>query len=525
MPNAVIYARFSSYNQTERSIEGQIDDCMVYAERNGYHVIKSYIDRAKSGTEAENRTDFQKMIADSEKKHFDTVLVWKLDRFARNRFDSAKYKQKLKKNGVRLISINEPISDDPNGILIESMLEGYAEYYSANLSQNVKRGIRVSLEHGNYIGGITPFGYRIDNKKVIINDAEAEAVRFIFEQYNAGASCKQIAAALNAKGLKPRLSDKFKESSFTVILKNRKYLGEYSANGVDYPDIYPQIVDADIFEAVQRKINANKRAPGAGKAKVDYLLQGKAYCGHCGAPLVGESGKSKTGAVHHYYACAEKKKYHTCKKKNERKQPLEYYIVERTVNYILTPERIEFVADALVKKYEADFNASGAANLEKTINRLDREISDAVDNLLSFTGNKPVQDKIAAKIEILSAQKDDAEADLATMRIAMKHALKKEDCIKWLSSFRGGDPLDEKYQKRIIDTFINAIYVFDDKLVTYYNVKDEEQVTYDDMLDDLTEEEKSSDLSDSAPPDLSKIEHLIIKTVRIFGAIFKKDDG
>ena len=316
--NAVIYARFSSYNQTERSIEGQLEDCMAYAERNGYRVVKSYIDRAKSGTEAENRADFQKMIADSEKKHFDTVLVWKLDRFARNRFDSAKYKQKLKKNGVRLISINEPISDDPNGILIESMLEGYAEYYSANLSQNVKRGIRVSLEHGNYIGGITPFGYQIDNKKVISNDREAEAVRYIFEQYNAGASCKQIAADLNAKGLKPRMSDRFKETSFTVILKNRKYIGEYSADGVDYPDIYPQIVDTDLFEAVQRKINANKRAPGAGKAKVDYLLQGKAYCGHCGAPLGGESGKSKTGAVHHYYACAVKKKYHRCKKKNER---------------------------------------------------------------------------------------------------------------------------------------------------------------------------------------------------------------
>ena len=258
---------------------------------------------------------------------------------------------------------------------------------------------------------------------------------------------------------------------------------------------------------------------------MDYLLQGKAYCGHCGASLVGESGKSKTGAVHHYYACAVKKKHHTCKKKNERKQPLEYYIVERTVNYILTPERIDFVADALVKKYESDFNASGAANLEKTINRLDREISDAVDNLLAFTGNKPVQDKIAEKIEILSAQKQDAEADLATMRIAMKHALKKEDYVKWLSSFRGGDPLDEKYQKRIIDTFINAVYVFDDKLVTYYNVKDEEQVGYEEMLDDLTEDEKSSDLVDSAPPNLSKIERLIIKTVRIFGAIFKKDDG
>ena len=147
--NAVIYARFSSYNQTERSIEGQLEDCMSYAERNGYRVVKSYIDRAKSGTDAEKRTDFQKMISDSASGQFDTVLVWKLDRFARNRYDSANYKHKLKKNGVKLVSVNEPVSDDPTGIMLESILEGAAEYYSANLSQNVKRGIRVSLEHGN----------------------------------------------------------------------------------------------------------------------------------------------------------------------------------------------------------------------------------------------------------------------------------------------------------------------------------------------------------------------------------------
>ena len=523
--NAVIYARFSSYNQSERSIEGQIEDCMAYAERMGYNVIKSYIDRAKTGTDAEKRTDFQRMLTDSASGHFDTVLVWKYDRFARNRYDSANSKYKLKKNGVKLISINEPISDDPTGIMLEAILEGAAEYYSANLSQNVKRGIRVSLEHGNYIGGITPYGYRIEDKKVKVDEREAEAVRFIFEQYNAGTSCKDIAAALNAQGLKPRLSSKFKETSFTVILKNCKYIGEYSTGGQDYPDIYPQIVDMALFDAVQRKIAANKRAPGANKAKVDYLLQGKAFCGHCGAPLVGESGKSKTGAIHNYYACAAKKKLHTCHKKNERKQPLEYYIVERTVNYMLTPERIEIIADALIEKYNEDFNASGAAQLEKTISRLEREIDDTVDSLIAYKGNKNVQDKLAEKIELLSAQKEDAQDDLTAIKIALQHVITREQYIKWLSSFRGGDPLDEKYQKQIIDAFVNAVYVFDDKIVTYYNVKSAEQVTHEEMLGDLTDEEKCSDLANSAPPNLTKIEHLIIRSVQIFGAIFRKSDG
>ena len=524
--NAVIYARFSSYNQTERSIEGQIDDCMAYAERMGYTVIKSYIDRARSGTEAEHRTDFQKMIADSAGKHFDAVLVWKLDRFARNRYDSAIYRAKLKKHGVQLISVNEPISDDPSGILLESLIEGFAEYYSANLSQNVRRGIRVALEHGNYIGGIAPLGYRAENGKITVDPKEADAVRRIFDMYADGVPCREIAERINAMGIRPRLSDRFKATSFSVILKNRKYIGEYVAkDGTEYPDLYPPIVDRALFDSVQRKIDANKRAPAAGKAKAAYILQGKLFCGHCGAPMVGESGRSKTGDVHYYYACAQKKKLHTCKKKNERKLPLEYYIVERTINYVLTPERIEIIADELAKKYAEEFNTAGIAELEKLIGRLDREISDAVDNLLAYTGNKPIQDKIAEKIELLSAQKADAESDLTTARIAVKHALSRDDCVKLLSSFRGGDPLDPAYQKRIVDTFINAVYIFDDRLVTYYNVKTDDQITHAEMLDDLAADEKSSDLIDLAPPTLTKIEPLFFKTARIFGAILKKSDG
>ena len=155
---AVIYARYSSYRQDERSIEGQLEDCMKYAEQYGLQVVGEYIDRAKSGTEAEHRDEFQRMIKDSGKGVFDTVLVYKLDRFARNRVDSGSYKAKLRVNGVKVVSVTENISDEAEGIILESMLEGLAEYYSRNLAQNVTRGMRVAREHGNFTGGRIPYG-------------------------------------------------------------------------------------------------------------------------------------------------------------------------------------------------------------------------------------------------------------------------------------------------------------------------------------------------------------------------------
>lgn len=158
---AVIYARYSSDNQREESIEGQIRECTAYAEKNGITIVKHYIDRAISA-KTDNRPEFQQMIKDSDKKLFDIVLVWKLDRFARNRYDSARYKTQLKKNGVKLMSATEIISDGPEGIILESVLEGYAEYYSADLSEKVIRGMTENALKGKFSGGAIPFGYTIN---------------------------------------------------------------------------------------------------------------------------------------------------------------------------------------------------------------------------------------------------------------------------------------------------------------------------------------------------------------------------
>ena len=174
--NAVIYARYSSHNQTEQSIEGQLRVCHKYAKREGYTVVGEYIDRAISG-KTDDRPDFQRMISDSSKKVFQYVIVYKLDRFTRNRYDSAIYKHKLKKNGVKIVSAMENIGDNPESIILEAVLEASAEYYSLELAQKIKRGMRESALKGQFCGGGIPLGYKSAGGRLVLDETKAPFVK------------------------------------------------------------------------------------------------------------------------------------------------------------------------------------------------------------------------------------------------------------------------------------------------------------------------------------------------------------
>ena len=217
--NAVIYARFSSDRQREESIEGQLRECREYADKNGIRVIDSYIDRALSASkDTDKRLDFQRMIRDSGRHLFDTVLVWKLDRFARNRYDSAHYKNILKKNGVRVVSATEHITEGPEGIILESMLEGMAEYYSAELSEKIHRGQKDNALKGRNNGGRIPLGFRLgDDKRLEIDPATAPIVQEIFKRYAEGETIRTIVDDLNSRGLKTSRGYKFAYPSFNTL--------------------------------------------------------------------------------------------------------------------------------------------------------------------------------------------------------------------------------------------------------------------------------------------------------------------
>jgi DNA invertase Pin-like site-specific DNA recombinase len=276
---AVIYARYSSDSQREESIEGQIRECTAFAEKNGITVLRHYIDRAFSA-KTDNRPEFQNMIKDSSKKLFDMIIVWKLDRFARNRYDSARYKAALKKNGVKVVSATEVISEGAEGIILESVLEGYAEYYSADLSEKVIRGMTDNALKCKYNGGTLPVGYLIDDEQFFqIDSLTAPFVLDAFKRYDEGATMTQIRDWLNERGLKNTRGQRMTYNSVQHLLKNRRYMGEYAYRDIVVPDGIPAIVPKDLFERVQEKLAKNKKAPARHKAEDDYLLTTKLFCG------------------------------------------------------------------------------------------------------------------------------------------------------------------------------------------------------------------------------------------------------
>lgn len=497
MINAVIYARYSSYNQTERSIEGQLEDCQAYCRRKGYTIVGTYIDRAKSGTEADHRDDFQRLIRASSSKRFQIVVVWKMDRFSRSRYDFAVYKSKLKQNGVTVESVNEPSSTDPSGILLDSLIEGMAEYYSKNLSQNILRGQRVARSRGTWTGGNLPYGYSVTpDRHIVENPAESAILREVFQRVADGESQTQVVRDLNARGYRDRRNKPFTVSSFQNALRNTKYCGEFIKFGESYPDLYPVLISRELFDAVQSRFSSNRHNTSQYKANHDYILRGKAFCGDCGASLIGDCGKSKTGDRHFYYSCSNKKHARTCKKKSERAADLESDIITQTIDYIKSPGVIDTIAEGLRAEYERAFPDTEEKALEATIARLDHEIDNALTVLTTAKLSPALMDRMSQKAEALQAQRDDAQHDLDVLKITYVKSASVSDYKQLILDILDGDPADPDYRRRIVSTFINAVYVYDDHLLIYYTVDPDQPPT---PFSDASEDTGSRGGSSTAP--------------------------
>lgn len=466
--NVVIYARYSSHNQTEQSIEGQLAVCEEYAKRNNYTIVGNYIDRALTGTN-DNRPEFKKMIEDSNKKIFDIVLVYQFDRFARNRYDSATYKSKLKKNGVRVVSAKENISEDASGVLMESVLEGMAEYYSVELSQKVKRGMNINAEKCLYIGGIPPLGYKIDNEKRFqINEETAPIVKEIFDLYVKGMKMSDIILYLNNRGLKTSYGNPYNKNSIRTILENKKYIGTYVFKGKETPNAIPRIIDDDTFKKAQEMLKFNKRSPARGKLKSEYLLTTKLFCGKCKEMMVGICGTSRTKDIYNYYSCNGKRK-RICDKKNIQKDYIEDIVV-KTARDLLTNEIIEKIANNVVKLAQKEKNSNNSKILEKNLQDTNKQISNLLDSL-KVCEIDSVRKTICLEIEKLENQHKYIENELLIEKSQDVNITVPE--IKFfLNSMKNGDINDIKYKKLLINVLINKIYVYDDNIIIIFNVKD-----------------------------------------------------
>lgn len=481
MQNAVIYARFSSHGQNEQTIEGQIRVCKEYAAAHGLNIIAIYQDKHRTGTN-DSRPDFQRMVADSASGAFQYVIVYMLERLNRNRYNSTIYGFQLAQNGVKVISATENISDSEEGEFYKMFLEWQAERYSKTLSKRVKEGLTTSVERGTFGGGHLIYGYKkigadggsvIADKKfsrrLVIDEDAAGVVRYMYKRYAEGASKKEIAEELNEQGR--RYNGKpYKGRNLDRILTNRKYTGTFEFGGRECDTMYPQIISVDLYDKVQKRLAQNKYFAGANSARIDYLLQGKIFCGHCGESMVAGSGTSKTGSTYHYYSCNGRIKRHICHKTNEKKEELERYVVIQTVAYLSDARRVDIIAGDVIAYYENRTDAREIKRLTAERAKTQKEIDNAVNLLVSGVTGDTVR-VLNQKINELSQLLSDLTAQQEQKEAEQKLRIRKSDIVAFIQQYIAGDINDQVFKKRIIDKLINAVYVYDNgKYVIYFNI-------------------------------------------------------
>lgn len=465
---AVIYARYSCDNQREESIEGQLRECEAYCQKNDFTVVGTYIDRAESAR-TDQRPEFQHMIQDSSRGQFDLVIVWKMDRFARDRYDSANYKSRLKKKNIKVLSATENISGGPEGILMETLLEGMAEYFSAELAVKVNRGMKENALKCMHNGGLPPFGYTVDSgKHYQIDLVTAPVVQDIFARYDRGETMKEIVDFLHAAGIKDPRKNNLNINAIARILKNRKYIGEYSYRDVVVPDGIPALVEKGLFERVQARMAKNRRAPAQRKAEEDYLLTTKLFCGECGAMMVGECGTSSgNGRKYHYYRCVNSKRNKTCnaKHKSVSKIPIENAVIQSVMEKIMDDAFVNFIADSVM-----ELQGSGSPlleSLEKQLSDTERSIENLLDALQADVGVDAVKQRLAA----LDEAKKSLQAQIAIERISHP-LLTRDEVVYWICRFRRLDMSVLEDRRRLVDSFVNSVTIYDGRIVITFNYKD-----------------------------------------------------
>ncbi len=456
MKTAVIYARYSSDSQSEQSIEGQLRVCEEYAQRNNILILNTYIDRAMTGTN-DNRPDFQRMIKESARREWDFVIVYKLDRFSRNKYESTIHKKTLKNNGVTLLSAMENIPDTPEGIILESLLEGMNQYFSAELSQKVRRGMKETRLKGNFTGGYLIYGYNVENRKVVINKNQAEVVRFIFEQYSLGVYVKDIIKSLTAKGIynhgKP-----FARNTVYNILKSEKYSGIYRHDGEVFENIYPQIVPTEIYERVRSKIDGNKY--GKRSVEVVYLLRQKMKCGYCGMPISAETGTSKNGQVKRYYKCSGRKRGSDCNKSVIRKDLLENLVIDTTLEELSKPQVVNALVKGLLDIQEQQAKGTPVLNM---LTKEKRQTENAIKNIMTAIEKGVITNTTTKRLKELEEQQENLERQILIERSKTAVKLSESDMKQFYIQALKLEP------QMLINYLIKEIVLFDDKIEIHYN--------------------------------------------------------
>ena len=491
-----IYARVSSEKQDiDLSISAQLKALREYASRNGHIVFKEYVDEAESGRSID-RPGFKQMIAVARQKPapFEAILVWKLSRFARNREDSIIYKSLLRKQGIQVISINEPLEDTPSGRLLEGIIEVIDEFYSANLSQDVTRGMRESASRGFYPGGPPPYGYRrvkvqdgsVSRVKLEPEPATSTIVERIFRECLADKGLIEIARGLNKDGLITRKKNQWSKTAVHKVLKNEAYTGvliwdrqKLRKINNDLPPIrvenaWTPIIDRETFEQVQKKLGT--RAPKITHPRVvhsEYILSGLMRCKNCNAAMIGHAVKS---GKFFYYMCgnARRRGRGLCTTPLLPKDRIESFVVDKIKRYILTEKNLEDVVritnEELAQQCNDEQDKIDIINAEMA--DIDSRLGKLYDALETgeFKGGElaPRIKALFEKKEQLQRAKAEAEEALKCQKIELADPAVVREYVQDLKSLLEESSIVE--QKVFLKSFVDRIEVDDSEMKVVYTI-------------------------------------------------------
>ena len=482
LSRAVIYARYSCHNQRDVAIDQQVNACRKFAQRQGIEIVGTYDDRAMTGT-SDRRPGFQRMIQDAEQGGWEYVIVYSLDRFARDRYDSAVYKRQLKNHGVRVLSAMENISDDPSGVLMESLLEGLAEYYSKELAQKINRGMDDNARRC-MVNGAAPLGYvRGPDGKFAICEPEAAIVQEIYRRVRDGEQLTQIYQNLNDRGIRTKRGNLWNKSSCNKLLSNERYTGVYIYKDIRIPGGMPQIIPQQLFDAVQlilhNKSNPRSGGPGPQRRRQDdgiYYLTGKLFCGHCHSPMVGISGHSRHGPSYYYYTCKGKREQSDCKKRNVNREKVEAAIAQGLKSVVMCDDVIQVLADASVEYQQKNANSLEVESLQQKL----AETTQTIGNIMAAIEAGVFSLTVQSRLMELEAQQKELSARLNVAMADIEQPMTREEILAALTLYRDGQLDDSQYREALFDAFLVAAYVYDEHIRILFNLAGQ---TKDDDLD------------------------------------------
>ena len=491
----------------DESIDAQIRAIEEYADKNNIKIVNKFIDRAKSAT-SDKRPAFQEMIkyCEEDKTGVSMVIVHKLDRFSRDKYDSVKYKQRLKMKGISVISVTEKLDNSPESVILESVIEGMAQYYSANLAREVAKGQRENALKALHNGGDAPLGYDVAfDKTYLVNEEEAQAVKIIFDMYVNGYSYSNIIDKLNELGYKTKRGNKFGKNSLHGILSNEKYTGVYVFNKAQRKGVngkrnghkqksedeiikveggMPQIIDKEVFKQAQEMMQKRKKVPGSHKATTLYLLTGLIKCGECGHAMQGNKRKDRYGNDYISYRCGCRKQKRDCKNKEIKRDYLEEFVLIELEKHVLNDDAIPALSKELNErlKIKSNDNHEMLNNLRYKLDKVNKEIENILNAIMSGIVNNMLKDKLDEleqvklnldlKINELSIESNGVESvDITEDQIRSMFGKFKEfvltrnlpECKKFISDY----VKEVVVYRDHIEVIFNVVFSFVDNHITH----------------------------------------------------------